>query len=174
MRKGSYGRSKLIGHSPIQRKWTIDMRLSGFTDIAHFAIFYVNTTNTNITTVNDIGSPILKIQVADLRIKNVDPFYDLTKIIQTYNSGCYFFAWIDSSGQIPGSQLLTVANSLLETDSECFIFTPAFETEWRNGPSYSPIPTIRGIFINNPALPFNNEYPHLQNELGLRMGDPNK
>lgn len=174
MKKGSYGRSKLIGHSPIQRKWNLIAYSTNFTDISYLAIFYVNCDNTNILTINDIGSPIASIPINQLKVIGLNDYsFDITKLIQIYNRGCYFFAWVDTSGQIQDNQLL-LSNNSGDDYEECLIFTPAFETLWRNGAPYNPITLIRGVYIKNPALPMNIANVNELNELRLQNGDPQK
>lgn len=176
MKKGSYGRSKVVGHSPIQRKWNFVADSGGFTDISYIVIFYVNCDNTNIITIDEIGSPILSIQLNEFKIDNIGDYnFDITKTIQTYGSGCYFFAWVDTSGQIQDNQLLISNTTGFDTDNEeCIIFTPVITTQWRNGALYNPINSIRGVYIKNPALPINlNELAQI-NELRLKFGDVNK
>lgn len=174
MKKGSYGRSKLVSHSPVQRKWIFTANSTNFVDISAIAIFYVNSTDTNILTINNIGSPILSIPINQLRIDN-DGFYiyDISKIIQTYNNGCYFFAWIDNTGEIPENQLLISANSGNENE-QCLVYTPAIETLWLSGIENKTITALRGIYIKNPSLPLVSTSITEQNELRLIYGSPSK
>lgn len=172
MKKGSYGRSKLIGQSPIQRKWSFKATTINFIDISYIAIFYINSDDSNIATVNDIGSPIISLKLNQLRLDT----YDITKIIQTYGSGCYFFAWVNTSGQIQDNQLIdTIQSEESDIDNEeCLVFTPSLTISWKNGSLINSINSIRGVYIKNPSLPINSNNTSHPNNLILLNSNVSK